>query len=75
MLGVDFRDTGCNLRVFKRAVLETLPPFDGLHRFMPVLVHGAGARVKEMPVVHHPRRPGAQNTASGIVWGAAYMIC
>jgi dolichol-phosphate mannosyltransferase len=57
-LGVDFRDSGCNLRVFKRAVLETLPPFDGLHRFMPILAHGAGARVKETPVTHHPRVAG-----------------
>jgi dolichol-phosphate mannosyltransferase len=57
-LGVDFRDSGCNLRVFKRAVLETIPPFDGLHRFMPILAHGAGAAVKEMPVAHHPRTAG-----------------
>jgi len=57
-LGVDFRDSGCNLRVFKRAVLETLPPFDSLHRFMPILAHGAGASVKEMPVMHHPRTAG-----------------
>jgi dolichol-phosphate mannosyltransferase len=57
-LGVDFRDSGCNLRVFKHAVLETLPPFDGLHRFMPILAHGAGAKVKEMPVTHHPRVAG-----------------
>jgi dolichol-phosphate mannosyltransferase len=57
-LGVDFRDSGCNLRVFKRAVLETIPPFDGLHRFMPILAHGAGARVKEMPVIHQPRIAG-----------------
>jgi dolichol-phosphate mannosyltransferase len=57
-LGVDFRDSGCNLRVLKRAVLEALPPFDGLHRFMPILAHGAGAKVKEMPVTHHPRTAG-----------------
>jgi dolichol-phosphate mannosyltransferase len=58
VLHVDFRDSGCNLRVFKRSVLEALPPFDGLHRFMPILAHGAGARVKEMPVMHHPRTAG-----------------
>jgi dolichol-phosphate mannosyltransferase len=58
VLGVDFRDSGCNLRVFKRVVLETLPPFDGFHRFMPILVHGAGAMVKEMPVAHHLRTAG-----------------
>ena len=55
VLGVDFRDSGCNLRVFKREVLKLLPAFDGLHRFIPILAHGGGAIVKEMPVTHHPR--------------------
>ncbi len=58
VLGVDFRDSGCNLRVFKRSVLKLLPAFDGLHRFVPILAHGRGAIVKEMPVTHHPRLAG-----------------
>jgi dolichol-phosphate mannosyltransferase len=53
-----FRDTGCNLRVFKREVLETIPPFDGFHRFMPVLAESGGAVVREVPVQHHPRSAG-----------------
>ena len=57
-LGVDFRDSGCNLRVFKRSVLKLLPAFDGLHRFIPILAHGKGAIVKEMPVMHHARTAG-----------------
>ena len=57
-LGVDFRDTGCNLRVFKRSILGKLFPFDGLHRFMPIVAHGAGASVIEVPVAHHPRTAG-----------------
>lgn len=57
-LGVDFRDTGCNLRAFKRSILPGLLAFDGLHRFMPILAHGAGAVVKELPVTHHPRAAG-----------------
>lgn len=57
-LGVDFADTGCNLRVFRRTVLDTVPPFDGLHRFMPVLARAGGARVREMPVRHHARVAG-----------------
>jgi dolichol-phosphate mannosyltransferase len=73
MLGVDFRDSGCNLRVFKRAVLETLPPFDGLHRFMPILAHGGGARVKETPVTHHPRVAG--RTKYGIANRLGRGIC
>ena len=53
-----FLDTGCNLRVFRREVLETVPAFDGLHRFMPVLAKSGGAIVCEVPVRHHPRRAG-----------------
>ena len=58
LLGVDFRDTGCNLRAFKRSVVGLIPPFDGFHRFMPVLAHSAGAVVKEIPVSHRPRVAG-----------------
>jgi len=58
ILKVDFQDTGCNLRVFKRSVLRVLFAFDGLHRFMPILVHEAGGRVLEIPVAHHPRTAG-----------------
>jgi len=58
VLGVDFRDTGCNLRVFKRSVLQNLFPFDGLHRFMPILAQFGGATVLEMPISHRPRIAG-----------------
>lgn len=58
ILGVDFRDTGCGLRVFKRTALEPLFPFNGFHRFMPVLAHSAGSRVCEIPVNHRQRVAG-----------------
>ncbi len=58
VLGVDFADTACNLRVFKRDLLETIPAFDSMHRFMPILAHNAGAIIREMPVTHHPRTAG-----------------
>src|SRR5256885_6208186 len=61
VLGVDFRDSGCNLRVFKAALLKSLPAFDGIHRFMPILAHASGAAVKEVPVDHHPRTSGRSN--------------
>ncbi|HWH71091.1 MAG TPA: glycosyltransferase family 2 protein [Candidatus Sulfotelmatobacter sp.] len=57
-LRVDFADTGCNLRVFKKGVLDALPAFRGAHRFLPILAHSAGAVVREIPVVHHPRVAG-----------------
>jgi len=57
-LGVDFRDTGCAIRVFKRPALNGVFPFNGLHRFLPVIVHGGGARTLEVPVNHRPRVAG-----------------
>jgi dolichol-phosphate mannosyltransferase len=57
-LGVDFADTGCAFRVFKREVLTGLFPFNGLHRFLPVLVHGGGWKTLEVPINHRPRVAG-----------------
>jgi len=57
-LGVDFHDTGCAIRAFKRTALAGLFPFNGLHRFLPILVHGGGAKTLEVPVNHRPRVAG-----------------
>jgi dolichol-phosphate mannosyltransferase len=57
-LKVDFADTGCAMRVFRRSALQGIFPFNGLHRFLPVLVHGAGARTKEVPIAHRARVAG-----------------
>ncbi len=69
ILGVDFRDTGCGLRVFKRSALATLFAFNGFHRFMPVLAHSAGARVIELPVNHRQRIAGKSKYG---VWNRAW---
>ena len=58
VLGADFRDTGCALRVFKRATVAGLFGFNGLHRFLPVLVQNGGFSTKEIPVRHRPRVAG-----------------
>jgi dolichol-phosphate mannosyltransferase len=58
VLRVDLADTGCALRVFRRAALQGVFPFTGFHRFLPVLVHGAGVKTLEVPVNHRPRTTG-----------------
>ena len=58
VLKVDFADTGCGLRVMKRSCLEHLIMFNGFHRFLPVLVHSAGATTLEVPVRHRARVAG-----------------
>lgn len=58
MLGDPFRDSGCTFRAFHRKVLEALPPFQGVHRFLPSICAMHGFRVAEVPVKHLPRERG-----------------
>jgi dolichol-phosphate mannosyltransferase len=57
-LGVDFADTGCAIRAFKRTALTGVFAFNGLHRFLPVIVHGGGFKTLEVSVNHRPRVAG-----------------
>lgn len=58
VLRADFADTGCALRAFKRDCLHGVFPFNGLHRFLPILVAGGGFVCREVPVHHRPRVAG-----------------
>src|SRR5262252_218235 len=51
-------DSACSLRVVRRECLATLPPFRGMHRFVPTLLRMNGYRVTEMVVRHRARRFG-----------------
>jgi glycosyltransferase involved in cell wall biosynthesis len=55
------RDTGCGLKVFRRAVYLRLPYFDALHRFMPALVVREGFAIVHRDVVDRPRFTGVSN--------------
>ncbi len=51
-------DTGCGLKLFRRAAFLALPGFDHMHRFLPALFIRAGGRVVSVPVRHHQRVEG-----------------
>ena len=40
-------------------IAKELPLYGELHRFMALNAHLRGARIKEVPVIHHPRIHGA----------------
>lgn len=58
-------DTGCSLKVFRRAVVERMPPFEGMHRFFPALAQMYGFTVTEVPVAHFPRIHGRSKYGLG----------
>lgn len=51
-------DVGCSIRVFRRACVEGLVVFKGMHRFLPTLIRMRGFRITEVPVNHRPRSKG-----------------
>jgi glycosyltransferase involved in cell wall biosynthesis len=74
-LGVDFADTGCFLRAFRRTALDGVLPFNGWHRFLPVLAHGCGATIREVPVNHRPRVAGVSKYGVwNRVWRGLYDL-
>ncbi len=54
-------DTGCGLKLFRRAAFLELPHFDHIHRFLPALFIRAGGHVVSVPVRHHSREHGASH--------------
>lgn len=67
--GDSIQDTGCALKVFRAEALETLPLFEGMHRFLPTLLRIHGFEVLERPVGHHPRTAGRSKYG---VWNRAF---
>lgn len=45
---VEVRDAGCNVRVFKRRVLEEVHLYGNQHRFLALLAHQRGFKIKEV---------------------------
>ncbi|MBP7587395.1 MAG: glycosyltransferase family 2 protein [Thermoanaerobaculia bacterium] len=55
---VDLHDFNCGFKVYRREVLEEVPIYGELHRYIPVLASRRGFSVGELAVRHHPRRHG-----------------
>ena len=67
--GEQITDTGCSLKLFRKACLERIKLFEGMHRFLPTLCKLEGYLVAEVPVGHHPRRFG---TSKYGVWNRVF---
>ena len=50
ILGVDFHDLGCSIRLFNRRILEKVSIYGDQHRFLPILAHRYGYKVREVPL-------------------------
>jgi dolichol-phosphate mannosyltransferase len=57
-LGENIIDTGCPLKAFRAELGKDLMIWNGMHRFLPALFAMRGARIKQIPVQHRPRKAG-----------------
>jgi glycosyltransferase involved in cell wall biosynthesis len=57
--GVRLHDYGCTLKVYRREYIEDIELFGQMHRFIPIYVTWAGARMVEVPVSHRARTKGS----------------
>ncbi len=56
--GVSLHDYGCTLKAYRIEVLKELRLYGEMHRFIPALISGNGARIAELQVNHRPRQHG-----------------
>jgi len=56
--GLRLHDMNCGLKAYRAEVVNGLPLYGELHRFIPVLAHYRGYRIAELPVNHRPREHG-----------------
>ena len=63
--GVKIHDYGCSLKAYRTEVVADMNLYGELHRFLPALAFIEGARIAELPVLHHPRRYGTSKYGLG----------
>lgn len=57
--GVPLHDYGCALKLYRARVIHDLRLYGEQHRFIPALAAEVGAKIVEVPVMHHARTRGA----------------
>jgi glycosyltransferase involved in cell wall biosynthesis len=57
--GVHLHDYGCSLKAYRRDVIKGVKLYGEMHRFIPIYASWFGARVAEIPVIHHARAHGS----------------
>ena len=62
---VHLHDYGCTLRIYKAEYIRHIPLYGEMHRFIPIYVTWAGAKLVEMPVRHHARVRGESKYGLG----------
>jgi glycosyltransferase involved in cell wall biosynthesis len=61
LAGVPLHDFGTTFKAYRREIIQNIPLYGDLHRFIPALATWSGARITEIPIKNPPRRTGKSN--------------
>jgi len=59
--GVEIHDFGTTFKAYRREIIEELNLYGEMHRFIPALLAGSGARIIEIPIQNIVRPRGESN--------------
>lgn len=65
LTGVKLHDYGCSLKAYRRTVVEDVPLYGELHRFLPALASWRSVDVREIEVNDRPREHGRSHYGPG----------
>lgn len=69
------RDSGCGSKGFRRACVQHLVAFNGVHRFFAVFMRAQGFSIVECPVLHHARHSGTSKYGiTNRLWRGLYDL-
>lgn len=58
---VPLHDFGTTFKAYRREIIQNIPLYGDLHRFIPALASRSGAQIAEIPISNPPRRGGKSN--------------
>ncbi|MGA2833916.1 MAG: glycosyltransferase family 2 protein [Terracidiphilus sp.] len=70
--GVDIHDFGTTYKAYRREVIQNLPLYGEMHRFIPALASWYGASICEIPIKNAPRERGKSHYGMGRTLGVFF---
>jgi glycosyltransferase involved in cell wall biosynthesis len=74
IMGVEVKDSGCSLKAYKASLIQGIPMYGEMHRFIPPLSQLAGARLAQIEVNHRARQFGESKYGFSRIYKVALDI-
>jgi glycosyltransferase involved in cell wall biosynthesis len=72
--GVNIHDFGTTFKAYRREVIQNIPLYGEMHRFIPALASWYGASICEIPIKNIPRERGKSHYGIGRTFGVFFDL-